>query len=70
MTALVAVLLLLAGEAGPAEPLDAGVRASPPSRTAEDEEVIRNLDLLEQLADSEALEMILDLETSPSSSDR
>jgi hypothetical protein len=70
VTSLVAVLLLLAGEAGTAEPPDAGVRSSPVSRTAEDEEVIRNLDFLEQLADSEALEMILELETSPSSSGR
>ncbi len=70
MTALVVVLLLLAGEAGTAEAPDAGVRPSPPSRTAEDEEVIRNLDLLERLADSEALEMVLDLEASPSRSDR
>ncbi|MGZ5959255.1 MAG: hypothetical protein ACXWLI_12630 [Myxococcaceae bacterium] len=70
MTALVVVLLLLAGEAGTPEGPDGGVRASPTSRTAEDEEVIRNLDLLEQLADSEALEMALDLEASPSRSDR
>ena len=70
MTALLAVLLLLAGEPGAAEAPDAGVRSSPPSRSAEDEEVIRNLDLLEQLGDSEALGMILELEASPSRSDR
>ena len=70
MTALVAVLLLLAGDAGTAEASDAGVRSSPPSRSAEDEEVIRNLDLLERLADSEVLEMALELEASPSRADR
>ena len=62
MTVLVAVLVLLAGEAGPSGAPDAGVRSAPVSRTAEDEEVIRNLDLLEHLADSEALEMMIELE--------
>jgi len=62
VTALVAILLLLLGEAGvPAEP-DAGVGAPPATRSAEDEEIIRNLDLLEHLADREGLEMVLDLE--------
>jgi hypothetical protein len=73
VTALVVVLLLLAGDAGTPGVPDAGVRPSPPSpsaRTAEDEEVIRNLDLLEHLADSEVLEMVLELEASPSGSDR
>ncbi len=70
MTALVVVLLLLAGDAGTPGVPDAGVRPSPPSRSAEDEEVIRNLDLLEQLADSEVLEMVLELGASPSGSDR
>ena len=73
MTALVVVLLLLAGDAGAPGAPDAGVRPSPPSpssRTAEDEEIIRNLDLLEHLADSEVLEMVLELGASPSGSDR
>lgn len=73
MTALVVVLLLLAGDAGAPGAPDAGVRPSPPSppsRTAEDEEIIGNLDLLEHLADSEVLEMVLELGASPSGSDR
>ena len=59
MTALLAVLLLLAGDAGAP---DAGVRMPPPTRSAEDDEVIRNLDVLEHLADREVLEMVLELE--------
>ena len=50
MNILLAVLLLLAGEAGPAGAPDAGVPVSSASRSAEDEEVIRNLDLLQHLA--------------------
>ena len=69
MTALVAVLLLLAGEAGPPGAPDAGVPSSPAARTAEDEEVIRNLDLLEHLADSEALEMMIQLEAEKTGAD-
>ncbi len=73
MTALVVVLLLLAGDAGAPGAPDAGVRpspSSPSSRTAEDEEIIRNLDLLQHLADSEVLEMVLELDASPPGSDR
>lgn len=71
MTALVVVLLLLAGDAGAPGAPDAGVlRPSPSSRSAEDEEIIRNLDLLEHLGDSEVLEMVLELGASPSGSDR
>jgi hypothetical protein len=70
VTALVVVLLLLGGDAGAPGAPDAGVRPSPSSRSAEDEEVIRNLDLLEHLADSEVLEMVLELDASPSGSDR
>ena len=33
-----------------------------PSRSAEDEEVIQNLDLLEHFAEGQALEMMLELE--------
>jgi hypothetical protein len=76
VTALVVVLLLLAGDAGAPGAPDAGVHpsplspSSPSSRTAEDEEIIGNLDLLEHLADSEVLEMVLELGASPSGSDR
>lgn len=71
MTALVVGLLLLAGDAGAPGAPDAGVlRPSPSSRSAEDEEIIRNLDLLEHLGDSEVLEMVLELGASPSGSDR
>lgn len=66
MTALVAVLLLLAGDAGAP---DAGVRTPPPTRSAEDEEVIRNLDLLEHFADREVLEMVLELQPERSKPD-
>jgi hypothetical protein len=71
VTALVVGLLLLAGDAGAPGAPDAGVlRPSPSSRSAEDEEIIRNLDLLEHLGDSEVLEMVLELGASPSGSDR
>lgn len=71
MTALVVGLLLLAGDAGAPGAPDAGVlRPSPSSRSAEDEEIIRNLDLLEHLGDSEVLEMVLELGASQSGSDR
>ena len=66
MTALLAVLLLLSVDAGPP---DGGVRAAVPSRSAEDEEVIRNLDLLEHLAESQALEMLLELDADRSKPD-
>ena len=59
MTALVVVLLLLSGDAGTP---DAGVPTPRRTRSAEDEEIIRNLALLEQLADSEALEMVFELD--------
>ncbi len=64
MTGLLAVLLLLAADAGTPGSPDGGVDAPPgaTARTAEDEEVIRNLDVLEHLAEGQALEMILDLE--------
>jgi len=62
VTALLAVLLLSVDAGPPATP-DGGVRAvAPPSRSAEDEEVIRNLDLLEHLAESQALDMLLELD--------
>ena len=61
MTGLLAFLLLLAPDPTSSPPPDAGVPQRP-VRSAEDEEVIRNLDLLEHLADGEALEMVLELE--------
>ena len=63
MTGLLAILVFLSTDAGTLQTPDAGVSAPPPaSRSAEDEEVIQNLDLLEHLADSQALEIILELE--------
>ena len=70
MTALLAVLLLSI-DAGPPPTPDGGVRAAaPPSRSAEDEEVIRNLDLLEHLAESQALEMLLEIDADREKPDR
>jgi len=63
VTGLLAILVLLSTDAGRLETPDGGVRAPPPaSRSAEDEEVIQNLDLLEHLAEGQALEMMLELE--------
>ena len=70
MTGLLAVLLLLSVDAGPPATPDGGVRALAPSRSAEDEEIIRNLDLLEHLAESQALEMLLELDAQRSKPDR
>lgn len=70
MTALLAILVLLATDAGTLEAPDGGVRPPPPSRSAEDEEVIRNLDLLEHLAESQELEMMLELEAQRPRADR
>jgi hypothetical protein len=61
VTGLLAVLLLLSADAGLPEAPDGGVRSAPAPRSAEDEEVIRNLELLERLADSEALQMVIEL---------
>ena len=63
MTVLAMALLLVAPgmqptpqpDAGPAW-LDAGTH-----RSAEDEEVIRNLDLLEHLVESQSLDVLLDM---------
>jgi hypothetical protein len=64
VTGLLAILVLLSTDAGTQQAPDAGVQAPPPaSRSAEDEEVIANLDVLEHLGDSQALEMILELES-------
>ena len=63
MTGLLAVLLLLLSvDAGTPGAPDGGVPAPPGTRSAEDEEVIRNLDVLEHLAEGQALEMLLELE--------
>ena len=63
MTGLLAILVLLSTDASTPQVPDAGVQAPPPaSRSAEDEEIIANLDLLEHLGESQALEMILELE--------
>ena len=61
MTGLVLVLLLVADAGSPGAP-DGGVRAPPSARSAEDEEVIRNLELLEHLTESQNLELLLELE--------
>ena len=71
MTALLAIFVLLSTDAGSPGPPDGGPRAPPPaSRSAEDEEVIRNLDLLEHLAEGQELEMMLDLEAQRARADR
>ena len=63
MTGLLAILVLLTSDAGTLETPDGGVRGPPAaSRSAEDEEVIQNLDVLEHLAESQELEMMLELE--------
>ena len=71
MTGLLAILVLLATDAGTLGTPDGGVRGPPPaSRSAEDEEIIQNLDLLEHLAESQELEMMLELEASRGQTDR
>lgn len=63
MTGLLAILVLLTSDAGTLETPDGGARGPPAaSRSAEDEEVIQNLDVLEHLAESQELEMMLELE--------
>ncbi len=71
MTGLLAILVLLSTDAGRLETPDGGVRPPPPaSRSAEDEEVIQNLDLLEHLAEGQALEMMLELEVQRAKAER
>ena len=70
MTGLLAVLILVSVDAGPPGAPDGGVRAPAPPRSPEDEEVIRNLDLLEHLAEGQALEMLLELDADRSKPDR
>jgi len=63
VTGLLAILVLLATDPATLGAQDGGVRGPPPaSRSAEDEEVIENLDLLEHLNESQELEMMLELE--------
>lgn len=69
MTGLLALLVLLSSDAGSFGTPDGGVR-SPASRSAEDEEIIENLDLLEHLAESQELEMMLELEAKRGKQDR
>ena len=71
MTGLLAILVLLATDAGTLGTPDGGVQSPPPaSRSAEDEEIIQNLDVLEHLAESQELEMMLDLESQRGKTDR
>lgn len=71
MTGLLAVLVLLSTDAGSFGTPDGGVRSTPPaSRSAEDEEVIEKLDFLEHLAESQELEMMLELEAKRGKQDR
>jgi hypothetical protein len=71
VTGLLAILVLLATDAGTFGTPDGGVRSSPPaSRSAEDEEIIQNLDVLEHLAESQELEMMLELEGKRGTPDR
>ncbi len=72
MTGLLAVLLLLSLDAGthPGPPDGGAALPPPPARSAEDEEVIQKLDVLEHLADGQALEMMLELEAARARPDR
>jgi hypothetical protein len=71
VTGLLAILVLLSTDAGRLETPDGGVTGPPPaSRSAEDEEIIQNLDLLEHLADGQALEMMLELESERKKAER
>jgi hypothetical protein len=71
VTGLLALLVILSTDAGNFATPDGGVRSPPPaSRSAEDEEIIQNLDLLEHLAESQELEMMLELEARKGKQDR
>jgi hypothetical protein len=64
VTGLLAILVLLSTDAGTLGTPDGGVSGPPPaSRSAEDQEIIEKLDVLEHLSESEELEMMLELET-------
>ena len=70
MTGVLAVLFLLSTDAGQVEVVDGGVSALAVPRSAEDEEVIQHLEVLEHLAEGQALEMMLDLEDERGKTDR
>jgi hypothetical protein len=71
VTGLLAILVLLATDPATLGAQDGGVRvALPASRSAEDEEVIENLELLEHLDESQELEMMLELEAHRGKTDR
>jgi len=70
VTGLLAVLLLLSTDPGYAGMADGGVADFTVPRSAEDEEVIQNLELLEHLAEGQALEMMLELEEERVKTDR
>jgi len=71
VTGLLALLVILSTDAGSFGTPDGGVRSTPPgSRSAEDEEIIQNLDLLEHLAESQELEMMIELEARRGKQDR
>jgi hypothetical protein len=71
VTGILAILVLLSTDAGRLETPDGGVQAPPrTSRSAEDEEVIQNLDLLEHLAEGQALELMLELEAQRAKAER
>lgn len=70
MTGLLAILVLLATDPASLGTPDGGERGPPASRSVEDEEVIENLDLLEHLAESQELEMMLELEAHRGKTDR
>jgi hypothetical protein len=70
VTGLLAILVLLSTDAGRLETPDGGVPAPRASRSAEDEEVIQNLDLLEHFAEGQALELMLELEAQRAKAER
>jgi len=70
VTVVLAVLLLLSTDAEQVEVADGGVSALSVPRSAEDEEVIQNLEVLEHLAEGQALEMMLELENERGKTDR
>ena len=64
MTGLGLVLLLLATGSPEQQRNDAGTPtvASPTQHSEEDQEVIRNMDLLESMAENQVLDLLLELE--------
>jgi hypothetical protein len=62
VTGLTLLLLFLSPSPQNAGAADAGTPPAASSRSAEDEEVIRNLELLEHLAETQSLDLLLELE--------